>query len=399
MSRQLTWSRPPSEGACPSGRGGHSATQCGNLCIVFGGTFFDEGKFHYLNDVWALDVETLRWHKPSLTGGSKAPRPGPRYGHTSVLVDWKIYIFGGKGENGLLYNDLWCLDIENWSWELMPTTSTPPTPRLGHCCQAVDGKIVIYSGWDGIKTTFGDFWVYDRAMYTWSKPKMSGSIPPNRCGATLIYDESNARLVLYGGQGINESGHPVLMKDTRDLDLRTMMWSRPVITGDLPTERYYHASAVVGNVMVSFGGWIGPAAAEKENPSKTLKKEDKNKTLSEDAVKVAQQTLTATLAPNGTSVKETITIPFQPGMGFGDTAAPGATISVNVEKHPHTWLLGLDTMEYVQPPIAGKAPGIRYGATAVACGLQVLIFGGWEAGRALSELLVLDLRAIQSSQE
>ena len=45
MSRQLTWSRPPSEGACPSGRGGHSATQCGNLCIVFGGTFFDEGKY------------------------------------------------------------------------------------------------------------------------------------------------------------------------------------------------------------------------------------------------------------------------------------------------------------------------------------------------------------------
>jgi hypothetical protein len=84
-------------------------------------------------------------------------------------------------------------------------------------------------------------------------------------------------------------------------------------------------------------------------------------------------------------------------MGFGDTAAPGATISVAVDKHPHTWLLGLDTMEYVQPPIAGKAPGIRYGASAVACGLQVLIFGGWEAGRALSELLVLDLRSLQQS--
>jgi hypothetical protein len=33
----------------------------------------------------------------------------------------------------------------------------------------------------------------------------------------------------------------------------------------------------------------------------------------------------------------------------------------------------------------------------VACGLQVLIFGGWEAGRALSELLVLDLRSLQQS--
>ena len=415
-SRAMTWSRPPSQGASPCGRGGHSATQVGNLMLVFGGTYFDAGKFHYLNDLWALEVETLKWHKPQLGGGSgaagrAAPCPGPRYGHSTVLVDWKVFVFGGKGENGLLYNDLWCLDVDRWTWELMPTTSSPPAPRMGHCAAAVDGKIVVLMGWDSQKTAFADLWVYDRALFSWSKPKVSGLVPRARQGAVCQYDEPNARLIVFGGQTLDAQGHPSFLRDTQELDLRAMAWQRARTGGDLPPDRYMHASAVVGNVMVSFGGWRGPAAATADDAAAKADKaaaaaagagHAPPRDARDAAVQAAKTALSATLsaaaaarsAAAGTAgpAPTLVELPFQAGMGFGDApTAAGQTIVVPLARHADTFLLDLTTLEFVQPQVAGKAPGVRYGASACACGLQVLCFGGWEGGRALSELLVLDL--------
>jgi hypothetical protein len=95
-----------------------------------------------------------------------------------------------------------------------------------------------------------------------------------------------------------------------------------------------------------------------------------------------------------------VELPFQAGMGFGDApASAGQTIVVPLAQHADTYLLDISKpeLEYVQPRVAGKAPGMRYGASACSCGLQVLLFGGWEGGRALAELLVLDLSAMHSS--
>jgi hypothetical protein len=413
-SRALTWSRPPSQGACPSGRGGHSATQVGNLMLVFGGTFFDAGRFHYLNDLWALDVETLKWHRPALGGGGPGgrapPCPGPRYGHSAVIVDWNVFVFGGKGEGGLLYNDLWCLNVDSWTWELMPTTSSPPSPRMGHAAAAVDGKLVVSMGWDSQRTCFADVWVYDRALFSWSRPKVAGLAPRARHGAACQYDESNARLVLMGGQAIDAEGHPHLLRDTQELDLRAMAWARSRCAGDLPTDRYMHASAVVGNVVVSFGGWRGPAAAAADEAAAKAERPKAGAAPSarDAAVQAAKLALTATLGASaagsgaGAAGVEPalVELPFQAGMGFGDApASAGATIVVPLAAHADTFLLDVSKreLEYVQPRVAGKAPGMRYGATACACGLQVLIFGGWEGGRALAELLVLDLAAMHAA--
>lgn len=72
----------------------------GNLFLVFGGTYYSgDGKYAYLNDLWALDTDTHRWHKPKCTGGKG---PGPRYCHTACAVGYKLYIFGGKGEKGIV---------------------------------------------------------------------------------------------------------------------------------------------------------------------------------------------------------------------------------------------------------------------------------------------------------
>ena len=84
-------------------------------------------KFAYTNDVWAIDVDTMTWHNPRCAGHA----PAPRYGHTATVIDYKYYIMGGKGEGKAVYNDVWCLDVERWAWELMPSTTAPPAPYSG----------------------------------------------------------------------------------------------------------------------------------------------------------------------------------------------------------------------------------------------------------------------------
>lgn len=106
--------------------------------------------------MWAIDLDTMTWHNPTCTGRA----PGQRYGHTVTVVDYKVYIFGGRGPSGLLHNDLWCLDVETWKWTLMPSTTAPPLARFNHAGVAVGNKIAYFGGWDG-ESAFNDLWVYD----------------------------------------------------------------------------------------------------------------------------------------------------------------------------------------------------------------------------------------------
>lgn len=59
-----------------------------------------------------------------------------------------------------LYNDLWSLDCESWTWELIPCTTTPPCSRMGSSMIGVLDKLALFGGWDG-SSTFNDFWMFD----------------------------------------------------------------------------------------------------------------------------------------------------------------------------------------------------------------------------------------------
>jgi N-acetylneuraminic acid mutarotase len=147
QQKVITWTRPATFGAPPTPRGGHTSVLVGNLFVVFGGTRTDTegtGKFKYLSDVFVLDTDTMRWHCPTLVGRS----PPARYGHTAVVLDYKMYICGGRGEKGALFNDVWVLDVERWEWQLLPTsTAAPPAPRMGHSAVALaPHRILVFGG-------------------------------------------------------------------------------------------------------------------------------------------------------------------------------------------------------------------------------------------------------------
>lgn len=336
----MVWRRPVMSGAGPAARGGHSVTLVGNLLVVFGGHYYaGENKFKYLSDVWAVDVDTMTWHNPRCAGGG----PDARYGHTCTVVDYTLYVFGGKGEAGL-FNDIWALDVETWGWTRLPSTTAPPPPRFQHSQFSVGKKVVFFGGWNG-RESFNDLWVYDIDGRAWMRPKVSGPAPCPRHGHSTQITE-DGRVLVFGGWAWDEHGRPQYLNDVRQLDTETMIWGRCRVTGEFPPGRYFHSTAMFGDLMVVFGGYSGERKAEKAS----------------EKVK----------------------------------AAPGASreaLSVSC-KSPHLYLLDTVSMEWVQPAASGPQPGIRYGHGMAAVGASLVVVGGWDGSKSVSDCLQLDLSAM-----
>lgn len=95
-----------------------------------------------------------------------------------------MFIFGGKGSNGKVFNDVYFLDLIEWIWVPVSTISQGPSPRFNYASDLVGKKIVVHGGWDGVDL-FNDLWVFNTDSFAWLQPKTSGFGPTPRFGHTM----------------------------------------------------------------------------------------------------------------------------------------------------------------------------------------------------------------------
>lgn len=127
----------------PSPRESHSAVLYrGNKIIIFGGM---NGK-ERLNDTWILDVETLTFSEPHVTG----THPIGRSLHSATISNNEMFIFGGfiysKTHTWTSTNSLQCLNLSSMSWRSVTGHSLKPPPRASHTAFEHLGRIYFYGG-------------------------------------------------------------------------------------------------------------------------------------------------------------------------------------------------------------------------------------------------------------
>mmetsp|Transcript_4301 Transcript_4301/g.8728 ORF Transcript_4301/g.8728 Transcript_4301/m.8728 type:complete len:188 (-) Transcript_4301:13-576(-) len=128
---QYLWTAAPEWSVGPSGRKGMTATTIDGSVYTFGGCAPEGGCF---NDVFVLDGASFEWRQPALKGTP----PSARGGHSAVLVNSDILIFGGT-DGKEAFNDVWKLDVlaGRWSKGVLPSlqaemNALPPATANAH---------------------------------------------------------------------------------------------------------------------------------------------------------------------------------------------------------------------------------------------------------------------------
>ena len=169
-------------------RYGHTCVPYNNQLFVFGGKVKPST---YLNDVTVVDMN----RQIVMQIQSTDPRPEGRSEHSAVIYNERMYIFGGKGQKGLL-SDLWSFDLKNFEWrqEKLPSKLTP---RRAHLAVMLADEMVLIGGFPGNYTRIPTEAVNLTRMRT-RKVENVGNVPPclkHMAGGVM----QNKTLVIYGG--------------------------------------------------------------------------------------------------------------------------------------------------------------------------------------------------------
>eukprot|EP01064_Diplonema_japonicum_P015417 TRINITY_DN2314_c0_g1_i1.p1 TRINITY_DN2314_c0_g1~~TRINITY_DN2314_c0_g1_i1.p1 ORF type:complete len:430 (+),score=66.43 TRINITY_DN2314_c0_g1_i1:79-1290(+) len=183
----------------------------------------------------------------------KGVAPCPRFGHTAVVYNNDMIVFGGRDAKCL--GDVWLFNFVSKKWAKAPVPSISPAPcsRAGHTAIVHNGKMYIFGGVSNQETDnwLNDMWALDLSTYTWEAIVYSNifQIPEGRKGHTAVVLRDS--MIVFGGGQDDRT----LQNDLWEFNLKTSTWSEHVVTGFSPSARMYHVAVVIpGEKMIVFGG-------------------------------------------------------------------------------------------------------------------------------------------------
>jgi len=274
------------------------------------------------------------------------------------LVGTRIVYFGGKGKT-THFRDLHALDAASLTWYQGPSSGGAPSARHGHSATLHGTRLYVYGGVCGGRY-FGDLHCLDLSSMAWSSPTATGPKPSARFGHTaLLIGES---LLVHGGFCLDStdlatkdnSGELLkncYLNDMRVLDLGRMLWSRLRTHGAPPAGRYGHTLVLSDDDAVLFGGWSG--AGKDPSAAVAFSLQDK--------------------------VKDD---------------GSGANNKEEEQSSDYCMTLRTSDMTWVRNRYVGVPASKRYGHTATAIGPHLIMIGGWDGGKPLSDVIVLRDRSV-----
>jgi len=226
-----------------------TARQALSVSVVNGKIYAIGGGISRTKDYLRIGTfSTVEEYDPATdTWSTKSPMPTSRGWHSAIVVDGKIYIFGGSKNAPPSKGHVLAVEVYDPATDTWTQQGDMPLPRSGGSASIVDGKIYFFGGYEAIRR----FDEHDPSTDTWTqKPDM----PTVRIGlSTSVLD---GKIYLIGGFGMY--GYTGLT-DTEVYDPATDTWTT---APDMPTGRYGAYTAEVDGKIYVFGGMPGwPAEA------------------------------------------------------------------------------------------------------------------------------------------
>ncbi|KAF5880274.1 kelch domain-containing protein 3, partial [Clarias magur] len=241
----------------------HAAVPVGHKVYSFGGYCSGED-YETLRqiDVHIFNTVSLRWTKlpPVRTGGREHTREVPymRYGHTAVLVEDTIYIWGGRNDTEGACNILYAFEVGIHRWWTPKVTGSVPGARDGHSACVLNKDMYIFGGYEQLADCFSnDIHKLDSHTMCWSLIKATGT--PARWrdfhSATII----GTKMFVFGGRadrfGPFHSNNEIYCNKIRVFDTETHCWLNTPTNQIQPEGRRSHSAFAYKGELYIFGGY------------------------------------------------------------------------------------------------------------------------------------------------
>eukprot|EP01063_Lacrimia_lanifica_P029969 TRINITY_DN4681_c0_g1_i1.p2 TRINITY_DN4681_c0_g1~~TRINITY_DN4681_c0_g1_i1.p2 ORF type:complete len:443 (+),score=153.52 TRINITY_DN4681_c0_g1_i1:155-1483(+) len=232
----------------PTPRFGHTAVVHENDMIIFGGRDASCN-----DDVWVYNFPTKVWKKVPITG----EKPKARAGHTAVIIRGHyMYMFGGvaeqtsNGSHSCWLNDLWSLNLKTFHWTMLRSKGGHvPGKRKGHTAVTHRESMFVFGGGQDDLTLYNDLWEYNHVTHKWIPRKYTGYSPQERM--YHVASTSGSRMIVFGGRALTKQG---FLNDTFELNLNSFVCRQLQTKGTPPTHRMCSTAACHNGLFAVFTG-------------------------------------------------------------------------------------------------------------------------------------------------
>ena len=197
-------------GSVNSGRYGHTLTTYDGKLYIIGGRSQDL----MFKRILCFDIEKKAWIQASTNDETKF---GTRYGHSTVVYNNKLFIFGGKNSANQLLNNIIVYDPKGDSFTIPETQNAPP-PRMYHAACVLGNRMFIYGGKSG-KGILDDLWELNLDTLKWMKKTTIGDKITPKIGAKMVLIDSTVLLI--GGQSTTPES-PSYAISIDNMEVRTL---------------------------------------------------------------------------------------------------------------------------------------------------------------------------------
>ncbi|HIK06183.1 MAG TPA: hypothetical protein IGS40_15945 [Trichormus sp. M33_DOE_039] len=341
------WKIPKLQGNLPQPRHGHSAILYQNSMIIFGGE--DNNNGATLNDVHVLDLVSWTWIQPQICGQI----PENRSFHTAVLFQNQMLVWGGykkAKDGGYIFSDVdvHLLDLKNWEWIQITPDGIAPDARSHHSAVLFQDKLFIDGGSYDIYTARNDLHLLDITKMCWINLQVHNCFNSSLAGLKV---RGNTLVKFLGDAAYGGFCRDILTFDLGDfkyIDLKELQWQPAKVQG------IYHYKYPI----------YSPNGEEEE-----IEDDDYEDEFDDDENVIPCRTIHG-YGEFGDNL--VLFAGMSPGYGVSHMTI-GDLILLNM---PAVEAANSRTYQAIIPEVAGKFPLPRFGHSTIQFNQQMIVYGG-----------------------